>query len=163
MQYSLKQVSYVCRKTHNPWVSAGAYWSKCQPLFRNHWCPICCPSPLILLTLGTWWTEWLTIARILVSIKTFYSSLAESCQKHCPIIEPKCDKTFLRHMSGKCQCNMTFDFKINLGYSDLISRSSDFSSFIFCSEKHFSFIGKAQFRRATLSCDSSYFSLKLVK
>ena len=37
-----------------------------------------------------------------------------------------------------------------------ISRSSDFSSFIFCSEKHFSFIGKAQFRRAALSCDSSY-------
>ena len=38
-----------------------------------------------------------------------------------------------------------------------ISRSSDFSSFIFYSEKHFSFIDKAQFRRATLSCDSSYF------
>ena len=37
-----------------------------------------------------------------------------------------------------------------------ISWSSDFSSFIFCSETHFSFIGKAQFRRATLSCDSSY-------
>ena len=37
-----------------------------------------------------------------------------------------------------------------------ISRSGDFSSFIFCSEKHFSFIGKAQLRRATLSCDSSY-------
>ena len=32
-----------------------------------------------------------------------------------------------------------------------ISWSSDFSSFIFCSEKHFSFIGKAQFRGATLS------------
>ena len=38
-----------------------------------------------------------------------------------------------------------------------ISRSSDFSAFIFCSEKRFSFIGKAQFRRATLSCDSSYY------
>ena len=37
-----------------------------------------------------------------------------------------------------------------------ISRFSDFLSFIFCSEKHFSFIGKAQFRRAMLSCDSSY-------
>ena len=37
-----------------------------------------------------------------------------------------------------------------------ISWSSDFSSFSFCSEKHFSFIGKARFRRATLSCDSSY-------
>ena len=34
--------------------------------------------------------------------------------------------------------------------------SSDFSSFIFCSEKHFGFIGKAWFRRATLSYDSSY-------
>ena len=39
-----------------------------------------------------------------------------------------------------------------------ISRSSDFSSLIFCFGKHFSFIGKAQFRQATLSCDSSYFA-----
>ena len=38
-----------------------------------------------------------------------------------------------------------------------ISWSSDFSSSSFCSEKHFSFIGKARFRRAMLSCDSSYF------
>ena len=37
-----------------------------------------------------------------------------------------------------------------------ISCSSDFSSFIFCSEKHFNFIGKAQFRPATLSSDSFY-------
>ena len=37
-----------------------------------------------------------------------------------------------------------------------ISQSSDFSSFIFCAAKHFTFIGKAQFRQATLSCDSSY-------
>ena len=35
--------------------------------------------------------------------------------------------------------------------------SSDLSFFNFFSEKHFSFIGKAQFRRARLSCDSSYF------
>ena len=44
-----------------------------------------------------------------------------------------------------------------------ISRSSDFSSFIFCSEKNFSFIGKAQFRRATLSCNSSYYAPNLKK
>ena len=37
-----------------------------------------------------------------------------------------------------------------------VMRSSDLSFFNFCSEKHFSFIGKARFRRATLSCDSSY-------
>ena len=41
-----------------------------------------------------------------------------------------------------------------------ISWSSDFSSFIFCCEKHFSFIGKAQFRQARLSCDSSYLPVK---
>ena len=34
--------------------------------------------------------------------------------------------------------------------------------FIFCSEKHFSFIGKARFRWATLSCDSSYSSYDVV-
>ena len=44
--------------------------------------------------------------------------------------------------------------------SHYISWFSDFSSFIFCSEKHFSFIGKAQFRRATLSCDSSYYTCR---
>ena len=38
-------------------------------------------------------------------------------------------------------------------------RSSDLSIFNFCSEKHSSFIGKARFRRATLSCDSSYYTL----
>ena len=41
------------------------------------------------------------------------------------------------------QCNMTFDLKINLVHIDLISWSNNLSSFIFCSEKHFSFIGKA--------------------
>ena len=35
------------------------------------------------------------------------------------------------------------------------SYSSDFA-FIFLLQMHFSFIGKAQFRRATLFCDSSY-------
>ena len=54
------------------------------------------------------------------------------------------------HTFGKC----VFD---TVTY---ISRSSDFSSFIFCSEKHFSFIGKAQFRRASLSCYSSYYYYK---
>ena len=57
---------------------------------------------------------------------------------------------------------MTFDFKINFGHSDLYSWSRDFSSFSICSEKHFSFIGKAQFMRAILSCDSSYcFSVRM--
>ena len=37
-----------------------------------------------------------------------------------------------------------------------VIRCSDLSFSNFCSEKHFSFIGEAQFRRATLSCDSSY-------
>ena len=32
--------------------------------------------------------------------------------------------------------------------------------FNFCSEKHFSFISKARFRRATLSCNSSYLPCK---
>ena len=54
------------------------------------------------------------------------------------------------------QCNTTFDLKINLGHSDLYLMVQWFLSFLFCSEKHFSFIGKAQFRRAVLSCDSSY-------
>ena len=75
-----------------------------------------------------------------------------------------------------------FDLKISVGHCDLyfivhwfclislylmdechtfgkwvsVIRSSDLSFFNFCSEKHFSFIGKARFRRATLSCDSSY-------
>ena len=51
---------------------------------------------------------------------------------------------------------MTFDLKINLGHSDLYLMVQRFLSFIFCSEKHFSFIGKARFRLATLSCNSSY-------
>ena len=79
-----------------------------------------------------------------------------------------------------------FDLKINVGHCELyfivhwfclislylmdechtfgkwvsVIRSSDLSFFNFCSEKHFSFIGKARFRRATLSCDSSYFLCK---
>ena len=43
------------------------------------------------------------------------------------------------------QCNTTFDFKINLGHTIIvtyISRSSGFSSFIFCPEKYFKFNGK---------------------
>ena len=36
-----------------------------------------------------------------------------------------------------CWCNTTFDLRIYLGHSGYISRSSDFSSFIFCSEKQF--------------------------
>ena len=36
------------------------------------------------------------------------------------------------------------------------SYSSDFEFFFFLLQMDFSFIGKAQFRRATLSCDSSY-------
>ena len=61
------------------------------------------------------------------------------------------------HTFGKMsQCNTTFDLKINLGHSNLYLMVQWFPSFIFCSEKHFSFIGKARFRRATLSCDSSY-------
>ena len=55
------------------------------------------------------------------------------------------------------QYNLTFDLKMNLGHSDLYFMVQWFLFFIFCSEKHFSFIGKARFRRATLSCDSSYF------
>ena len=54
------------------------------------------------------------------------------------------------------QFNTTFDLKINLGHSDLYLMVQWFLSFIFFSEKHFSFTGKARFRRATLSCDSSY-------
>ena len=54
------------------------------------------------------------------------------------------------------QCNTNFDLKINYVTVTYISWSSDFSAIIFCSEKHFSFIGKARFRRATLSYDSSY-------
>ena len=33
--------------------------------------------------------------------------------------------------------------------------------FFFFFQMHFSFIGKAQFRRATLFCDSSYFQILL--
>ena len=36
------------------------------------------------------------------------------------------------------------------------SFSSDFELDFFLPQMHFSFIGKARFRRATLSCDSSY-------
>ena len=39
-----------------------------------------------------------------------------------------------------------------------VIRSSDLSFFNVCSEKHFSFIGKARLRRAMLSCHSSYHS-----
>ena len=41
--------------------------------------------------------------------------------------------------------------------------SRDLSFFNFCSEKHFSFISKARFRRAMLSCDSSYFMSEYFK
>ena len=41
-------------------------------------------------------------------------------------------------------CNTTFDLKINLGQSDLYLMVQRFLSFIFCSEKHFSFIGQIQ-------------------
>ena len=69
------------------------------------------------------------------------------------------------------QYDPMFDLKINVGHCDLyfmvqrfcLISWSDFSSFIFCSEKHFSFIGKAQFRRATLSCDSCYWVVKWLK
>ena len=80
------------------------------------------------------------------------------------------------------QYDLMFDLKINVGHCDLyfivhwfclislylidechtfgkwvhVIRSSDLSFFNVCSEKYFSFIGKARFRRATLSCDSSY-------
>ena len=82
------------------------------------------------------------------------------------------------------QYDPMFDQKINVGHCDLyfivhwfclislylmdechtfgkwvsVIRSSDLSFFNVCFEKHFSFIGKAQFRQATLSCDSSYYS-----
>ena len=55
------------------------------------------------------------------------------------------------------QYDTTFDLKINVDHSDLYLMVQPFLSFIFCSEKHFSFIGKARFRQATLSCDSSYY------
>ena len=76
------------------------------------------------------------------------------------------------------QYDPMFDLEINVGHCDLyfivhwfcliclylmdechtfgkwvsVIRSSDLSFFNVCSEKHFSFIGKARFRRATLSC-----------
>ena len=55
-------------------------------------------------------------------------------------------------------CNITFDLKINLGQSDLYFMVQWFFFFFFGSEKHFSFIDKAQFRWPMLSCNSSYFS-----
>ena len=84
------------------------------------------------------------------------------------------------------QYDPMFDLKINVGHCDLyfivhwfclislylmdechtfgkwvsVIRSSDLSFFNVCSEKHSSFIGKAWFRRATLSCDSSYFVME---
>ena len=42
------------------------------------------------------------------------------------------------HTFGKC----VFDLKINLGHSTYISRSTDFSSFIFCSENILVLLGK---------------------
>ena len=64
------------------------------------------------------------------------------------------------------QCNTSFDLKINLGNSDLyftfqwIYLSIEVKWFcfllLFCSKKHLGFIGKARYRRATLSCDNSY-------
>ena len=47
------------------------------------------------------------------------------------------------HTFGKC----VFDLKTNLGHSDQYF-TVQWISFIFCSEKHFSFIGRAQFRRS---------------
>ena len=63
--------------------------------------------------------------------------------------------SYFRIMS---QYDTAFDLEINVGHSDLYLMVQWLLSFIFCSEKHFSFIGKARFRWATLSCDSSYFS-----
>ena len=54
------------------------------------------------------------------------------------------------------QCNTTLDLKINLGHSDLYFTVQWFLFFFFLLWKHFSFIGKAQFRQAMLSCNSSY-------
>ena len=56
------------------------------------------------------------------------------------------------------QCNTTFDLKINLGHSDLYFMVKWFLFIYFLLwKKHFSFIDKARFRWAMLSCDSSYF------
>ena len=62
------------------------------------------------------------------------------------------------------QCNTTFDLKINLGH--MVTWSSDFYLLLFALKNILvllakpdsgGFIGKARFRRATLSCDSSYY------
>ena len=76
------------------------------------------------------------------------------------------------------QYDLMFDLKINVGHCDLYfivhwfclislylmdkchtfgKWVCDLSFFSFCSEKHFSFIGKARFRRTTLFRNSSYF------
>ena len=52
--------------------------------------------------------------------------------------------------------NTTVDLKIYLGHNDLYFKVSEFSSFILCSQKHFSFIGKVRSRQVMLSFDSSY-------
>ena len=59
-------------------------------------------------------------------------------------------------MSQRNTCT-TFDLKVNLGQSNRYFTVHWFLFFYFWLWKHFSFIGKARFRRATLSCDSSYF------
>ena len=58
---------------------------------------------------------------------------------------------------------MTFDLKINLGHSDLYFTVRDLSSFMFCSEKHFSFIGKVQLHcpATALITVAFYFCLSL--
>ena len=61
---------------------------------------------------------------------------------------------WMSYLWKMCQCNTTFNLKIKLGHNDLYFIVHWFLFFyIFCSEKHFSFIGKAWFRRATLSCE----------
>ena len=51
---------------------------------------------------------------------------------------------------------MSYFWKMSQCNTDYTVQWFVFFFFNFCSEKHFSFIGKARFRRATLSCDSSY-------
>ena len=73
---------------------------------------------------------------------------------HGPVILPDILKVFdglMSYFQKMSWCNTAFDLKIHLGHSSPV-----IFSFIFCSEKHFSFIGKAQLGRTTLSCDSSY-------
>ena len=140
---------------YDPTCDRQIFVGHCDLYFMVHW--ICSLS----WRLFDVWTSYFQIMSQYVTsfaleINVGHYDLYFMVQWFCLISYIVFDK-WMSYFWKMSQCNTTFDLKINLCHSDLYFMVQWFL-FFFCSEKHFSFIGKAWFRRATLSCDSSYLS-----